>query len=178
VTGEIDTGYLTVQQDVFDSGLARTIGMNALGVWLAIKRHADYNTGECWPGIRRLVDVTGLASATVQRAIKTLQSEKLLRVIETGCGTRSSRYVARERLVVYLGKQTLCTIVLDYVPARIPGQLAQIKGAIKSGNDVTDAFAECEIIPGEGFTWDETARVLRTTIPAEKIRASLLKNCE
>ena len=52
--GRIDTSFQTLQRDLFSSGLAAKIGMNAFGVWLAIKSHADYNTGKAWPGMRRL----------------------------------------------------------------------------------------------------------------------------
>ena len=106
--GQVDTSFETLQRDIFASGMAATIGMNAFGVWIAIKSHADYNTGECWPGIRRLSDLTGLASGTVQKAVHTLIDAKLLRIASAGVGKRSNRYVARERLDVRLGERVLC----------------------------------------------------------------------
>lgn len=167
--GQVDTSFETLQRDIFASGMAATIGMNAFGVWIAIKSHADYNTGECWPGIRRLSDLTGLASGTVQKAIHTLMDAKLLRIASAGSGKRSNRYVARERLDVRLGDRVLCTIVIDYVPARLRGQLENIANALKTGEGSPDAFATCEIIPGEGFSWDPSAGVLRANIPFNQI---------
>ena len=59
VTGDIDTTYYTQQRDMFASGLAAEIGVNAFAVWHAIKSHADFQTGVSWPGIRRLMLLTG-----------------------------------------------------------------------------------------------------------------------
>lgn len=151
--GQIDTRYLTLQQDIFDSGLARKVGMNALVIWLAIKSHSDFNTGECWPGIRHLMDVTGLASATVQKSIKMLLEENMLRVVDGGKGKRTTRYIPREKLVVYVGKIVLCTIVVDYIPAQIPETLTKLKASIDSG-DLPMNLTDCEIIPGPDFAWN------------------------
>ena len=152
--------------------MAATIGLNAFGVWIAIKSHADYNTGECWPGMRRLGDLTGLSTGTVQKAVKTLVDAKLLRIVSEGAGARSTRYVARERLDVRLGERVLCTIVIDYVPMRLRTQLDNISNALKSGKSDPEAFANCEIIPGSGFVWDESAGVLKAQIPFKEIPIS------
>lgn len=39
--GQVDTSFETLQRDIFASGMAATIGMNACGVWIAIKSQAD-----------------------------------------------------------------------------------------------------------------------------------------
>jgi Helix-turn-helix domain len=167
--GEIDTSFETLQRDLFASGMAANIGMNAFGVWIAIKSHADYNTGECWPGMRRLSDLTGLSTGTVQKCIHTLVDARLLRIITEGAGKRSNRYVARERLDVKLGERVLCTIVIDYVPARLRQQLDSIESALKAGKGAPNTFAACEIIPGQGFEWDDKSEVLRAAIPYHEI---------
>lgn len=167
--GEIDTSFETLQRDLFASGMAATIGVNAFAIWMAIKSHADFNTGECWPGMRRLGDLTGLSTGTVQKAVKTLVDARLLRVVASGAGARSARYVARERLDVKLGDRVLCTIVIDYVPTKLRKQLDDISTALRSGKSDPEAFAACEIIPGAGFSWDESAGVLRAEIPYSEI---------
>jgi hypothetical protein len=167
--GEIDTSFETLQRDLFASGMAASIGVNAFAIWMAIKSHADFNTGECWPGMRRLGDLTGLSTGTVQKAIKTLVDARLLRVVASGAGARSARYVARERLDVRLGDRVLCTIVIDYVPTKLRKQLDDISTALKAGKSDPAAFAACEIIPGRGFSWDESAGVLRADIPYNEI---------
>lgn len=167
--GRIDTSFQTLQRDLFASGLAARIGMSSFGVWLAIKSHADYNTGECWPGMRRLGELTGLSLGAVSKSVATLLEAKLLRVLSSGRGRRGNRYIARERLDVRLGERVLCTIVLDYVPATMRVTLAGIDLALSTGKGAGDALAACEILPGAGFKWDPKAGLLRADIPAEDI---------
>jgi DNA-binding transcriptional regulator YhcF (GntR family) len=156
-----------MQRDLFNSGMAAHIGMNAFGVWLAIKNHADYNTGECWPGMRRLAELTGLALGSVQKSVKTLVEAKLLRVEPKK--RKGNTYVARERMDIRLGSRVLCTIVIDYVPRGLKQRLEEIESNIKNGDNNPDLWADVEIIPGQGFQWDEKACVLRAKIHAREI---------
>lgn len=166
--GRIDTSFQTLQRDLFASGLAARIGMNAFGVWLAIKSHADYNTGEAWPGMRRLGELTGLSLGAVSNSVKSLVDARLLRVLQvaTGRSRRGNTYIARERMDVRLGDRILCTIVLDYVPATLRTRLAEIDSALSSGKGGEQVFSACEIIPGDGFTWHAESSSLRAVLPA------------
>lgn len=168
--GEIDTSFTTNQRDLFTSGMAAQIGMNAFGVWLAIKSHADFNDGEAWPGVRRLSEMTGLGTGTVSRTIQTLIDARLLRIVTTGKGKKTSRYIARERLDIRVGGRVLCTIVVDYVPAILREKLDRIKSALKDGKPDAQAFAEVDIIPGAGFVWNETEGMLKASIQHQKFR--------
>lgn len=167
--GQINTTFGMFQADMFESGLAGEVGANPFFIWLAIKAHADFQTGEAWPSIRRLAEITRLAPNTVQKAIATLESARLLRVSKKGNQKTSTRYVARERLDVKFGNQLLCSIVVDYVPAQIRKKLERIKGSLKTGEHDPDMFAQVEIVPGAGFEWDATAGVLRSRIHASKL---------
>lgn len=170
--GNIDTSFATGQRDLFESGLAAEIGMNAYGVWMAIKHHADFETGQAWPGYRRLAELTGLSKNTITAVVRRLIEAKLLRVIRAGSQRgRGQTYIARERLDVRLGKRVLCTILIDYVPARMRGTLNRIDKALSGASDDPEAFAEVEIIPGPGFVWDAAAGVLRASVPASELPA-------
>jgi len=160
--GNVDTSFQTMQRDLFNSGMAAHIGMNAFGVWLAIKNHADFNTGECWPGMRRLAALTGIGSSSVQRAIEILVEAKLLRVDQEK--RKTNTYVARERMDIKLGNRVLCTVVMDYVPQGLKQRLAAIEKGLSSGDVSDELWSEVEIIPGAGFEWDPVARVLRARI--------------
>ena len=170
--GEIDTSFETLQRDLFASGMAAEIGANAFVVWLAIKSHADYQTGVCWPSVRKLAELTGLSSVTVQKCLKTLTEANLLRVESEGKGTRSTRYVARERMTVRIGDQVICVIAIDYVPAHLRKRLDKLSEAIKTGSNDEDAFATCDIIPATGFNWDSNTKTLRKQIALKDLPAS------
>lgn len=161
--GRIDTTFGTYQRDLFESGLVAEIGPNAFAVWCLIKSHSDFNTGTCFPSFRRLMERTGLASATVQKAVACLEAAHLLRSERKG---QRRYYVARERLDVKLGDRTLCSIVIDYVPNSLRERLGRIKAALETGESDPEAFARVEIIPGKGFVWDPRAGALRAAIRA------------
>ena len=168
--GRIDTSFQTLQRDLFASGLAAKIGMNAFGVWLAIKSHADYNTGKAWPGMRRLSDLTGLSLGLIHRSVQTLVDAHLLRVDKVSKGGRRGQtYVACERMDVRLGDRVLCTIVLDYIPATLRQSLASIDQALKTGEAGPETFAECRILPGNGFTWHSQTGALVGKISASEV---------
>lgn len=167
VGGSIDTTYQTQQRDMFASGLAAQIGVSALAVWLAIKSHADFTTGESYPGVRRLMEVTGQASATVQNALATLREWHLLR-ISRKVGQKHY-YIARERIDVRVGLRVVCTIVVDYLPNTMRQRLERLKAANAGDMDAQDVWAEVDVIAGPGFTWDSEARALRGKLRADEI---------
>ncbi len=170
--GQIDSSFTTEQRDLFASGLVAEIGVNAYAVWQAIKFYADFTTGEAFPGMRTVGAKLGLSPATVHRAIKVLEGAKMLRVTKAGNKRRGQTYIARERMRIMLGGQILCTIVVDYVPNRLRQQINRIEQALISGETDPEVFAEAEIIPGNGFEWDEKDKVLKGKVAAAKIPKS------
>lgn len=167
--GKIDSTFGTFQRDMFESGLAAEIGANCFITWVAIKTHADFNTGQAWPSIRRLAEITGLSINTVQKAIHALEAAHLLRIMRKGNQKLSTRYIACERLDVRLGNRLLCQVVIDYVPAQIRAQLTRIRETLSTGERNPEAFAQVEIIPGEGFSWDAERGTLRGDVPIRDI---------
>lgn len=169
ITAAIDTTYLTQQRDMFTSGLVAQMGANALTVWLAIKSHADFATGEAWCGIRRLAEMTGLSTMTVQRSLKILQEAHLLRVVRKKAQTHV--YVARERMDVRIGDRVLVTVAIDYVPSSMRKRLEKLKAALTGQDklDGQDVFAYVDIIPGAGLSWDQARGVLTGKMRADEI---------
>lgn len=167
--GQIDSSFTTEQRDLFASGMVAEIGVNAYAVWQAIKYYADFSTGEAFPGMRTLAQKLGLSKSTVDRAVDRLQEAKLLRVTKGHTKRRGQTYVARERLRITLGRTVLCTIIVDYVPNTLRQRLARIEQSLVTGEPDPEAFAEVEIIPGEGFVWDAEAGVLRGRVAAKEI---------
>lgn len=167
--GRIDSTFGTFQRDMFESGLVSEIGANCFVIWIAIKTHADFNTGKAWPSIRRIAEITGLADKTVQKALKELQTAHLLKIVQTGNQRQSTRYIARERLDVKLGNRLLCRIVMDYIPSQIKANMHKIQETLKSGERNPEAFTQVEIIPGDGFIWNAQTGTLQSQIPIREL---------
>jgi hypothetical protein len=154
----LDTSYLSMQADLFRSGSVGEIGAHAFTVWSCIKSFADYSTGECWPSIRRLADNLRMSTETVQRALTTLEDAHMLRVTRG----RPNRYVARDRMDLRMGDLLLCTVIVDYAPARLRGLLDGVKDALEGRSteaDAADALALVEILPGPGLSGGITGSV-------------------
>lgn len=176
--GRIDSTFGTFQRDMFESGLAAEIGANCFLLWIAIKTHADFNTGTAYPSIRRLAEITGMADKTVQKAIKDLQEAHLLKIVKAGNQRQSTRYIARERLDIRLGKMLLCRIVIDYIPAKVRANIHKIQETLKSGERNPEAFSEVEIIPAQGFKWNEATGTLQAQIPIRDMPAPTLNEID
>lgn len=163
----LDATYNTMQQDLFESGIAAEIGGNAFMLWNAIKTHADRETGICWPGIRRLAEMTGASIGAISKYVEVLEAKMLLRVTRGEKG-RGNAYVARERMDVRLGSRVLCTIVIDYVPDKLAEQVQAIEKAVNGKTD-PKAFAQCDIIPGKGFVWNPETGMLSAEVPTSDV---------
>ena len=164
--GQLDTSFTTTQRDLYSSGLVASIGVHAFAVWGAIKHHADFNSGVAWPSIKRLCDLTGLSPMTVQRALKTLVDNHLLRIEKRG---RSNLYTAREKMSLKVGGVAVCSVVVDYCPARLRKTLPRLQGLVEGtdqGEDAQELLAQIEIIPGPGFVWDPVSGSLKHAVPA------------
>ncbi len=170
--GRIDSSFTTEQRDLFASGIVAEIGANAYAVWHGIKFYADYNTGKAFPGMRALGEKLGMSAPTVMRAIDMLIRAKMLRVVQGHSKRRGQTYIARERMNVTVGATTLCTIVIDYVPERLRGQIKRLGESFKTGEHDPEAFADVEIIPGDGFVWDEATKTLKGKVSAATLPAA------
>lgn len=167
--GRIDSSFTTEQRDLFASGIVAEIGVSAYAVWHAIKYYADYNTGKAFPGMRTIAAKLGISVGSVSNAIKSLEAARMLRIVQSHSKRRGQTYIARERMSVTIGSTTLCTIVIDYVPERLRGQIKRLGESFKTGEHDPEAFAEVEIIPGEGFIWDEATKTLRGRMEASQM---------
>lgn len=165
---KINPTYLTTQRDLFDSGLVATIGAAAFTIWNAIKAHADFNTGQAFPGLRKLAEITGMGKSTAQRAVETLEKNHLLRIVRLANARRGQTYIARERLEVKVGALLVCTVVMDYIPSRRTETLTALKNGVPNGKIDSSLV---EILPGEGFTFDTESGRFSARIPHSEIAA-------
>lgn len=171
IQGDIDTTYHTQQRDMFASGLAAEIGVYAYAVWNAIKSHADFNTGDSYPGIRKLCELTGISDQKVQSSIKDLEAAHLLRVIKRV--RKVNHYIARERMDVRVGSKVICTVVVDYIPSQMRERLAKLKGATGGDMSKEDVWAQVELIPGPGMQLDASSGTFKSEMRADEIPQQL-----
>ena len=171
IQGDIDTTYHTQQRDMFASGLAAEIGVYAYAVWNAIKSHADFNTGDSYPGIRKLCELTGISDQKVQSSIKDLEAAHLLRVVKRV--RRVNHYIARERMDVRVGSKVICTVVVDYIPSQMRARLKKLEAAVGGDMSKEDVWAQVELIPGPGMKMDTSSGTFKSEMRADEIPRQL-----
>ena len=167
--GHIDTTFTTSYRDMLAAGTIAEIGVNAFAVWHAIKNHADFATGQAWPGMRALATMTGLSRSSVQRAVQVLIEQHLLRVTLSASKTRGQTYVACERLRITIGNTLICTVIVDYLPANLRQTISRVHQALTTGENDPQAFANVTVIPCPGLQWDTTSCTLRGAFPAHSL---------
>ena len=179
LTGHIDSTFTTQQRDLFASGFVAEIGVNAYGVWSAIKFYADFQTGQAFPGMREIGRKVGLSKDTVNRAVDVLKKAHLLRVVDNSKFKRKGQtYIARERLTIRVGLQVVCIVVIDYIPANIRKRISRINKSLKLGEDDPSVWAEVEIIPGAGFIWDDKSKTLKLKVLASEMPSNAIDECD
>lgn len=170
--GEIDSTFQTQQRDLFFSGVVAEIGVNAFAVWSAIKSYAAFESGKAYPGMREIGKKIGLSQSSVSRAVGILLQAHLLRVVDAAKFKRKGQtYIARERLAVRVGGVIIYSIIIDYVPLKLRGQINRINQSLMTGDLDEEAWAQAEIIPGEGFVWDDKSKTLKHALRAAAIPA-------
>lgn len=167
--GHIDTTFTTSYRDMLSAGTIAEIGVNAFAVWHAIKNHADFATGQAWPGMRTLATMTGLSRSSVQRSVQVLLDQHLLRVVLSSTPRRGQTYVACERLRITIGTTPICTVIVDYLPAQLRDQINRVHNALLTGENDPGAFANVTVIPAQGLTWDNAACKLTGTFSAASL---------
>lgn len=69
------------------------LGAPAFTVYVALRAHADFETGRVYLSLADLQRVTGMALMTIRRAIKKLEDENLLRVVQEESAKRRRYFV-------------------------------------------------------------------------------------
>lgn len=96
-SGEVESTYLLLDTSLIRDGLLKSLTPTQLKVLLAIASHMD-DGGEAFPSIRHISEITGIATPTVNKAIKQLLDVKcagnliMTRNVEGSGARKKSRY--------------------------------------------------------------------------------------
>ena len=83
-----------IDADVYDI-YGPEIGAHALLVYMALARHAGLNGGDCYPSLKYMASRLCISTRTITRAIATLASAGLIKVVpryKDNGGRRSNAY--------------------------------------------------------------------------------------
>jgi len=117
---------------MFSSRDAARMGPYAVTVYLVIKAHTNFNTGNSFPSIDVIVDETGISRSQVIRVLKVLETFGYLKRTRAG---RKNEYRLREKVSIRDGSGRQAAVATwDYLPTTVQAATADLKNLMLSGN--------------------------------------------
>ena len=160
-----------------DSGLWARLSPNGQAVEIVLERHANHDTGECYPARTRIAKEAGLVVNSVRTAIWEIVRLGLFKIIDRGPGTKGrSRYIyQRQEINPVMARQChrMTGLLGDPVTADVPTlSRRDSKTSKKKTPDSCKVKIEFKEDSFEGISdWDLTAWTL--AYPALNIEGEL-----
>ncbi|UZF34539.1 helix-turn-helix domain-containing protein [Ralstonia pseudosolanacearum] len=127
-----ETTWFHVFRSMFSSHDAARMGPYAVTVYLVIKAHANFNTGNSFPSIELIADETGISRSQVIRVLKVLETFGYLKRTRVG---RKNEYRLREKVSIRDGSGRQAAVATwDYLPTTVQAAMADLKNLMLSGN--------------------------------------------
>lgn len=127
-----ETTWFHLFRTMFTNGDVKKIGPFAYTIYGAIKSHASFRTGESFPSIERLMDITGISRSQVKRVLEVLEQAGYLSVEKKG---RKNHYTLREKVVIQDGHGRPAAVATwDYLPGTVQETVADLKNVLVTGD--------------------------------------------
>ena len=131
-----DTRFVLLVSSLFSSGLAAELGPTAVVVFLVLRAHANFKTGEVHIGQRRLADQVGVTTLTCRRALTALESRGLISRMQAHSRARTT-YTITDVIPVFHNdpehKAPAGTISVPFIPATAAQLLNDAKASLYRG---------------------------------------------
>lgn len=125
------TGWFHVFRSLVVSGDLARMGPHAFAVYAVLKSHAHHTTGQAFPGVERVAELSGVSARQVKRELQRLVALGYLAAARRG---RSNVYTLRERVeVLDAAGQPAAVASWDYVPASVAAAVADLRRVLVSG---------------------------------------------
>lgn len=140
-----DTIWFHVFHSMYSTRDVNKMGPYGLAVYMAIKAHTNFKTGEAFPGIPLIAELSGMSESQVKRGLTTLKEMKYLTVQKMG---RQNLYTLREKIVIQdsAGRPS-AVATWDYLPDSVKAAVADLKNVL-----VTGKMGSAQIVHIENIT--------------------------
>lgn len=140
-----ETTWFHLFRTMFTNGDIRTIGPYAFTIYCAIKAHASFHTGEAFPGVDKLVELTGISAAQVKRVLTVLETAGYLSIEKKG---RKNYYTLREKVAIQDAHGRPAAVATwDYLPKSVQDAMADLRNVLVTGD-----FAGAKIVQIQHLT--------------------------
>lgn len=127
-----DASWFHVFRAMMDSGDVAAMGPHAFTVYCIIKGHANFSTGNAWPGLETIAEKSGISERQIIRELKMLEDLGYVSKARVG---RSNQYTLREKFVITDSEgQTAAVATWDYLPNGVRAAMADLRNVIVTGD--------------------------------------------
>lgn len=129
---KVDTTWFSIFRTTIASGDMAKMGPYAFAVYCVIKTHANFTTGNAFPSIELISELSGISNAQVRREIHTLENIGYLLKQKIG---RSNLYRVKERVGISDLSGNLHAVAdWDYRPNHMMAAIDEIKNTVSLGD--------------------------------------------
>ena len=132
-----DIGWFHIFKELIRNKTWARLSSNSKSLYPVIKAYANHNSGEAFPSIDTLQEFSGIARASVMKALKELESEGLL--AKSGAAGRHNNYSLIEKFEVTDSEgRPAASVSFDYMPALVSDAVAELKNFMATGMTTPD----------------------------------------
>ena len=151
-----DIGWFHIFKELIRNGTWARLSTAATKLYPVIKAYANHKSGEAFPSIETLKEFSGMAGASVIKALKELEAEGLL--AKSGAAGRHNNYSLIEKFEVTDSEgRPAASVTFDYMPALVGDAVAELKNFMAKGMTMPDG--KTQFIKIENLTLNITHHI-------------------
>lgn len=151
-----DIGWFHIFKELIRNGTWARLSTAATKLYPVIKAYANHKSGEAFPSIETLKEFSGMAGASVIKALKELEAEGLL--AKSGAAGRHNNYSLIEKFEVTDSEgRPAASVTFDYMPALVGDAVAELKNFMARGMTMPDG--KTQFIKIENLTLNITHNI-------------------
>jgi len=132
-----DVGWFHIFKELIRNKTWARLSSNSKSLYPVIKAYANHKSGEAFPSIDTLQEFSGLARASVVKALKELEAEGLL--AKSGAAGRHNNYSLIEKFEVTDSEgRPAASVTFDYMPALVGDAVAELRNFMAKGMTMPD----------------------------------------
>lgn len=129
---EAQTHWFHIFKAMIDSGDLAKMPGSAVKVYMVIKAHTNFATGQAFPAIDTISEKSGISVAQVKRELKTLEDFGYITKAKQG---RNNVYTLREKVeITDAAGRPAAVATWDYLPSSVQHAVADLKNVLVSGD--------------------------------------------
>lgn len=129
---EAQTHWFHIFKAMIDSGDLAKMPGSAVKVYMVIKAHTNFATGQAFPAIDTISEKAGISVAQVKRELKTLEDFGYITKAKQG---RNNVYTLREKVeITDAAGRPAAVATWDYLPSSVQHAVADLKNVLVSGD--------------------------------------------